>query len=370
MELMKNGLGQPAILRIAKAFKAISSEFDSKAFTKDCLLPLDKLELKERVEHIINVMATYLPKDFELTAQLLQSLKPVWDHGDKDDPLRTFAAWPVTDFVAKHGIEHPELAMSTLKYLTSLFSAEFAIRPFILRYPDLCHQYFKTWVNDQDEHVRRLVSEGTRPRLPWGIRLKPFIELPEKNIPLLASLKKDESLYVRRSVANHLNDIAKDHPDLVATTCLDWKDDNCKDTAWLIKHATRTLVKQGHPKALTLLGFTENPKIDVTDLTLNNTTIDWQQEVIFSCKITSTAQKAQKLVIDYIIDFVKANREQKAKVFKLKNVSLDKGESLTINKSFSFRPISTRKYYPGEHKLSIVINGSVKAETNFFLLAK
>ena len=370
MELMKNGLAEPAIYRISAALNTVLTKFDQSAFINDCLNGLGALELKERVDHIIDVLHQYLPTDFAQTADCLMAIPAIWDHGDENDPLRSFAAWPIIDYIAKHGIEQPNLALQVLKTLTCLFSAEFAIRPFILKYPELCHQNLASWSKDEDYHVRRLVSEGTRPRLPWGIRLPPFVKDPSPCLGYLDQLKDDEQLYVRRSVANHLNDIAKDHPDIVITTCKQWlaevKNKPSTDLQWLIKHATRTVVKQGHPEVFSLLGFTNKPKVDVK-LNIATPTVVFGNQLEFELTLTSKAKKSQKFVLDYAVHFVKANGETSPKVFKLKNMNLAAGETTTLAKKQAIKPITTRKYYAGNHKVEVFINGESKLIKRFEL---
>jgi len=367
MELMKNGLGPKAIDRIAGAFSQVHPEFNQVHFSTQALKDIEALELKERVEHIIKALAASLPNDYHNQLQYFKQLKTVWDYGDPQDPLASFAAWPITDYIAKYGLEHPLESLETLKYLTSLFSAEFAIRPFILKYPDLCQTSFSQWINDKDEHVRRLVSEGTRPRLPWGIRLHPFIESPKDNLPWLNVLYKDSSLYVRRSVANHLNDIAKDHPDLVADICEQWLNPNCKNTTWVIKHAARTLIKEGHPKAMKLQGYTENPSVVLSDLALSDKKVALGDTLSFAFNIHSKSKSAQKLVVDFAIHFMKANGNLKRKVFKLKSFELAGNDNAQLKKQFSFKPITTRKYYSGDHQLEIFVNGTSHQKVPFIV---
>ena len=368
MELMKNGLSEPAIQRIAKAFSQVYPSFNSNNFIKDVLLSYGSLELKERVNHIITILHQQMPRDFTETVKVFKQIPVIWDRGNPDDPLRSFAAWPIIDYVSVYGLSHPQESLAILKHLTGLFSAEFAIRPFIKKYPDECHQQFLLWIDDESEDVRRLVSEGTRPRLPWGMRLHQFIDSPKCNIPLLTSLKDDSSLYVRRSVANHLNDIAKDHPNLVIDVCKQWYKNANSELKWLIKHATRTLVKAGHAEIFPLLGFTENPQIAIEQLSLSNKEVKFGERIVFQFNLLSKSNIGQKLVIDYAIHFVKANGKQQAKVFKLKNINLKKEEQITLTKQFSFKPISTRKYYKGEHKIEILVNGICMANENFNVL--
>lgn len=357
MELMKNGLSTSAILRISNALSQVLNNFDSNTFENECLHGLESLELKQRVHHIIKILNKYLPSDFSQAITLLCETKEHWDYGDPTDSLKSFAAWPLIDYIAEYGIEFPAESLNAMKQLTSLFSAEFAIRPFIIRYPELCYKVFSTWVNDESEDVRRLVSEGTRPKLPWGIQLKALVKEPSPSIILLTTLRNDPSLYVRRSVANHLNDIAKDHPKIVINTCKLWLETPTKEIQWLIKHATRTLVKEGNTEVFPLLGYTERPNVSIKTIVLSNNQIQLGETITFDFTLQSQADYTQKIVIDYALYFMKANGKPKAKVFKLKNQTLTANESITLTKSFSFKTITTRKYYKGEHKIEILING-------------
>jgi len=367
MELMKNGLGKPAIIRLSNALNAVINNFQQECFEQDCLNNLESLELKERVTHIITVLHKHLPSDFNKASHTLLAIKPIWNYGDPDDALRSFAGWPLVDYIATFGLEHPKQSLEVMKELTSLFSAEFAIRPFILNYPETCHAEFVQWTTDENEDIRRLVSEGTRPKLPWGIQLKPFVVDPTPNIPLLSQLCNDTSLYVRRSVANHLNDIAKDHPNIVIQTCKAWLKKPSEEIKWVVKHATRTLVKAGNKEVFPLLGFTENPKIIVSDFSLSAEQVLLGDNISYEVTLSNKNKKPQYIVIDFAIYFMKANGKLQAKVFKGKNQKLAPNESVTFRKSFSFKPITTRKYYTGEHKLEILINGSPITSKSFSL---
>lgn len=370
---MKNSLAEKAISRIARALEMSLTSFDKKRFMMLALDNIHTLELKARVEHLIAVLHQFLPDDFNQAAEILLTIKTHWPDGeiagDKDDSFSVFAAWPIIDYVAVYGLNHPEKSLTTLKALTVLFSAEFAIRPFIIKHPDYCHQQFSLWTQDNCEHVRRLVSEGTRPRLPWGIQLKQFIDDPSPNLPHLSQLKTDSSLYVRRSVANHLNDIAKDHPHIVIDTCKHWQQacPNNNELNWLIKHATRTLVKAGNAQVFPLLGYNENPQVAVNGLALSASRIKKEESICFNFSLINKANSKQKLVLDYAMHFMKANGKQQSKVFKLRSCTLATGETLELSKNHSFKKISTRKYYSGEHKVEILVNGQPFAVKSFIL---
>ncbi|VAW84076.1 DNA alkylation repair enzyme, partial [hydrothermal vent metagenome] len=171
---MKESLNQHALARIASGLAALDDSFPQQRFITRGLQGIEGLELKQRIDFIIELLGDYLPADYPDAAAILAEIPKGWDHGDEADPLRSFAAWPLIDYSARYGLDYPEISLPLLAKLTSLFSSEFAIRPFIKRYPDLCFDHFHQWLSSDDEHMRRLVSEGCRPRLPWGMRLPQF----------------------------------------------------------------------------------------------------------------------------------------------------------------------------------------------------
>jgi 3-methyladenine DNA glycosylase AlkC len=364
---VKNQLGKAAVQHIARCLRELMPAFEPEPFCAAALEGLEQYELKQRVMHIIHALHACLPNDFEQTAKVLHGLPDVWSVQGSDTELSAFAAWPLIDYASVYGLAQPNTALALLKKLTPLFSAEFAIRPFILEHLDYCMQQFTQWVHDDDEHVRRLVSEGTRPRLPWGMQLKGFIQDPRPVLPLLAALRDDMSLYVRRSVANHLNDISKDNPELLIATCRDWQHDASAQTHWIIKHATRSLVKAGHPEVLQLLGYQSHLALQAVQLHITATQLQLGEYLEFSCSIASTSTQNQQLVIDFAIHFMKGNGQQKAKVFKLKTFNLAAQQQLTIQKRHAIKAITTRQYYPGAHKLEILVNGQSMASENFEL---
>lgn len=322
--LMKDSLGTDAVARIAHVLSAIIDDFPAKAFTQEALSGLDALELKQRVDHLIHVLAQFLPANFHLSAAILLQLKQHWDWGDESDALSSFAAWPLIDYVAHYGRDEPELALHVLKELTPLFSAEFAIRPFIEQHFDITYQHLLLWCSDDDEHVRRLASEGMRPRLPWGVRLKQFCDDPQAIFPLLELLKDDPSVYVRKSVANNLNDISKDNPDEVIKLCQRWLKNASLERQFIIRQALRTLVKSGRQDVFPLLGYTAKPKVELIKLSVNENRIKLGDAVEFSVELKSTSKQEQGMVLDYAVHHVKANGTHTAKVFKWKNITLQR----------------------------------------------
>jgi 3-methyladenine DNA glycosylase AlkC len=309
------------------------------------------------------------------------SLRPVPTptHGhdpDKDlGALRTddsgvagFALWAYGEYVARHGQAHPDRGLQALHAFTQRFTAEFAIRPFIVHHPERSFATLARWVDDPSAHVRRLVSEGSRPRLPWGLRLQALVADPSPTLPLLRALQDDPSAYVRRSVANHLNDIGKDHPDLV----VDWVSAHLPDADGarrkLLRHACRSLIKQGHAPTLKAwgLGRAFDGRVD---LALGAPRVAIGGALPIAVTLTSAGQQAQTLELDYRVHHLKANGEASPKTFKGRRIVLAPGESLCWNKLHSFRPVTTRRLYPGPHVIDIQVNGQCVAEASFELTA-
>jgi len=365
--LMKDGLGERAVNRIARSLKQVYPEFPENDFRTAALNGLSSLELKDRTKHLMTVLHEYMPDHFEQTANLFVKMKPHWDFGDPDDNLAGFAAWPIIDYIGEYGLDHPEISLHALKELTSLFSAEFAIRPFLIHHTALTFQTLEKWIHDPDEHIRRLISEGTRPRLPWGCRLPQFIENPAPVFQCLEKLKDDPSEYVRRSVANNLNDISKDHPEQVISICKKWKKGAKQHRNGIIKHATRSLVKSGHPEIFGLLGFTENPKLSFQSLEVSPPEIKLGETIAFSFQLVSKSTEKQSIVIDYAIHHMKANGKTAPKVFKFQTLEIGPGETIPLSKKHAIKPITTRNYYPGIHAVEILINGKTFGQVPFRL---
>ena len=280
------------------------------------------------------------------------------------------------EYIGIHKALNLSQGLQYLQQLTEFFSAEFAIRHFILKEPEESLAILTTWLEHDNHHVRRLVSEGTRPRLPWGVRLSIFIEQPELVMPLLTALRDDDEEYVRRSVANHLNDIAKDHPQLVIETAQQWlaaealeslSKSQKKQRTKLVRHACRTLFKQGDPEVMALFGYMPADDV-ICSLSSKNKKVPFSGEFEFELLLDKTSAKNNLLMVDYVVHFQKANGKQAPKVFKWLDRSFSNAVKEKISKKHSFKKISTRKYYPGAHKLEVIVNGIKKAQIEFELL--
>jgi 3-methyladenine DNA glycosylase AlkC len=348
--------------------------FDHKRFVKLASTGLDALEMKARAMQIASALQATLPEDFDRACGILESaLAPAFDDEELSAMHTTQAGlagwviWSTGEFVVRQGMHAPERALASLREMTQRFSCEYSIRPFIAEHTALTMKTLHVWARDKNLHVRRLVSEGSRPRLPWGLQLKALVNDPSPTLPLLRALQDDNSEYVRRSVANHLNDIAKDHPHVVA----DWLDEHLPGATAtrlaLLRHASRSLVKEGHARVLKAWGVGSAFK-GGAQLSLDKKHVKVGDDVGLQVALQSTAKSAQKLVVDYAVHHVKANGETSAKVFKGWKLSLAAGESVSLNKRHSLKEITTRRYHAGVHRVEVLVNGSAAAQAQFQLL--
>ncbi len=378
VEPFKNLLSAALVLTTAEHLARAWSGFDSARFAALATDGLDGLEMKARAMQIASALQATLPADFGQAAAVIQAaLAPAADH-DRLSELRISEAglagwvlWPVGEFVVRHGMQEPERALATLLELTQRFSAEFAIRPFIVAHPVLSFATLARWAQHPNLHVRRLVSEGSRPRLPWGLQLKALVEDPSPTLPLLRALQDDSSEYVRRSVANHLNDIAKDHPELIAQWLQEHLPGAPPARRALLKHASRTLIKKGDARVLKAWGLGAPLKGSAV-LKIAPARVKLGNEVSLTLVLESTAARAQKLAIDYIVHHVKADGSSSPKVFKGWKLELpakgSEGASLTLTKRHSLKEVTTRRYHAGRHAVEVQINGRVVAQSAFDLV--
>jgi 3-methyladenine DNA glycosylase AlkC len=344
--------------QIADLLAAAHAEFDRRRFLAVATAGLEELTLIQRVRRATDACHATLPSDFPRAVGILQRIAPHVQHG--------FVGIFLPDFVGQHGHGHFDAAMAALKYFTPFSSAEFAIREFLKRDLSRTLAVMERWSRDENEHVRRLASEGSRPRLPWSFRLDPIVADPSLTAAILENLRADPSLYVRKSVANHLNDISKDHPDWMLARLKSWELTH-PHTQWIAKRAARTLIKAGHQPALQLFNFGAKPAVKLAAFTVSPARLKLGQTLEFSFTLTSTSRRPQPLAIDYLIHYVKASGGTGAKVFKLREVTLDPGTSQTVTKRQTIRDFTTRKHHRGNHRVEIQVNGRILARGSFIL---
>ncbi len=357
-------IGKAMLVRIADEISHVYEKFNRKKFLG--IEPgLHALELKDRVGHVREGLRSSLPDDYPVAVNiLLRSLER--------ERLEGFDLWPYTDFVEKYGSLDPSISLPTLKTMTRYFTSEFAIRPFIIKDERTTLLFLKNCAQDENIHVRRWASEGTRPLLPWGMRLEAFVKDPNPGLEILEILKFDEELYVRKSVSNHLNDISKHHPGKVVQTLKRWKKEagkvHQKKVDWIIHRALRTLIKKGYRPALDLIGAEKRTAIRVSKIRISKAKVIVGSALAFQFSVRSLTSTPQKLVIDYRLHFLRNNGDHSLKVFKLKSVTLEGGKEVEIKKAHSLKPITTRRYFPGVHFLEILVNGKGYGKSKWVLL--
>ena len=341
--------------------------FAAQPFVGEVMDRLPPLELKARIAMIAEVLARHLPPDFPAAAAAIRAaLPPPLDPTRGDGDFGQFIHAPLGVYVETHGIDdHLDLSLDLLEEITQRFSMEYSIRAFLNRWPDATLARMERWARHPHYHVRRLVSEGTRPRLPWG---KGIAIGPDRTLPLLDLLYADPTRFVTRSVANHLNDIAKTDPDAVLDRLRRWQEEGRQNPAeldWMTRHALRTLVKAGHPGALSHLGFaTGTPRAATVSIAPAAPVIGTTAEV--TARIVPDADGP--LLIDYVIDFVKKSGKTAPRVFKWTKAEGEAGRAIDLRKSHRFvKGATTFTHYPGDHRLRLQVNGRIVAETRFAL---
>lgn len=339
---------------------AVFPQFDAERFLALAFDGLDDLGIMQRVRRTAECYRATLPEDFEKATDVLCQLGPRVGHA--------FAAIGLAEYVTLYGRDDFERSMEVLRVLTRYGSAEFAIRPFLRDELERTLKVMRKFADDENEHVRRLASEGTRPRLPWSFRLAAFAADPKLAWPILDRLKADTSLYVRKSVANHLNDISKDHPDWLPDRLEAWPKED-PHTVWIVKHALRTLIKQGDARALGLVGATDKAEVKIEEFSVSPETVSLGAHVTIRAEIVSTADTLQHLVADYAVHYIKKNGAASRKAFKLKKFDLPAGGRQALSIRRAIRDFSTRTHNAGHHRVELMVNGEVIGEGGFDLTA-
>jgi 3-methyladenine DNA glycosylase AlkC len=345
---------------IAQETAAVCPVFDQERFLGLALQGLDTLPLMQRLRRTAQSLRAALPPDYREAVGVLRLLAPRMQS--------KFATLALPDFVGLYGLDDFDFSMEALKFFTTFGSSEFAVRCFLRSDLHRALAIMQVWSLDDNEHVRRLASEGSRPRLPWALRLEPLMRDPSLSAPIPQRLLADPSVYVRKSVANHFNDISRDQPDWLLGQMQGWPLDN-PSTGWIAKRALRTLIKQGEPRALAVIGAAGQVKVEITDFVVAPQCLTLGERLNLSFTLKSQADQPQRLVIDYIVHYVKKSGEVRPKVFKLKELTLPPGVSVCITRSQIIRDFTTRVHYPGRHAVEIMVNGRTLAGAAFELLA-
>jgi 3-methyladenine DNA glycosylase AlkC len=364
-EPLKNLYSPLFFEKILPVFQEVLPAFDEHDFVFrvfDTRWP--DLELKQRVRQITLALRPFFPEAFPAAVPLLKKLVQAFtDHNYRQQGFQLIF---LADFIEVFGLDHFEESMDAIEEVTKLVSAEFAIRPFLLSKPDKSIHYMLRWSTHDHAHVRRLASEGCRSRLPWAIGVPWLKQKPETVIPILQNLKADPSEYVRRSVANNLNDIAKDHPEIVLQIAGSWKGHH-PNTDQIIRHGCRTLLKKGNPGVLRMHGIDPKSKIKVGLFSLSASEVKIGDDLAFRLEIRNQEAVATKFRIDYAIDFLTGTGKTSTRIFKLKEDVFVPRKTVTILRKQSFRNLTTRKHYAGKHAIHILINGQ-KACTRPFMV--
>lgn len=342
--------------RLGEALQRVEPSFPREAFRREASTGLERHELLGRARHIATALHHALPSDYPRAVDVLvRSLGPELERTE-DNGFSVFFYLPHVLYVAEYGLGHLEESLLAQYELTKRFTAEFSIRAYLERHPGPTLARLRKWAGDSNVHVRRLVSEGTRPRLPWAPRLRAFQKDPTPVLELLELLKDDPALYVRRSVANNLNDIGKDHPARLVEVAREWMRDAPPEREWLIRHALRSAVKRGEREALEVLGFGPPSGVEARAVAIPRrvrlgSTVELRFEVL------NRSRRSQALEVDLAVHFMKARGETRPKVFKVRSVTLAPGEAVVLDKRISFEQLTTRRHYPGRHPLEVLVNG-------------
>ncbi|MCB9045925.1 MAG: DNA alkylation repair protein [Chitinophagales bacterium] len=357
---------KPAFIHeFADALSESMPGFDKKAFERKVF---DKdwhgKELKQRTRHIVLVLHQLLPKHFPDAVQVIE--RTVSHLQTQKIKSVSFGYISLPEYIEVYGLGHYKESVRAMEKVTVFMSCEFAVRPFIVKYGDRMMKQMLAWSKHKDARVRRLSSEGCRPRLPWAMALPEFKKDPSPILPILENLKEDSDVWVKKTVANNLNDISKDHPELAISIFEKWLRKN-KHTDWIVKHAARTLLKAGNPEVMALFGFKKDKQVVVKDITVETPKVKMGKELVFSFAVTNKSKEPKLIRLEYGMHYLRANGTHSKKVFKISEREYQPGAEQVVTRKQSFKPITTRVYYPGLHKVSVIVNGHEAGVVEFVL---
>lgn len=368
-EPLKNAFDRAFVERVADAGAQASSSFRRDAFVADVMGELEALELKGRISLVADQVFAHLGGDYTgALPAVVEMAGIVAGQTDESEAWgESMEAWCLCSVVERHGLVDVDASLTAMEQLTRSFSCEFAIRPFLTEHLDRTIAECHTWAESPAPAVRRLASEGTRPYLPWGAGVKALVADPEIGIEIITKLRHDPDEVVRRSVANHLNDVTRHAPGRVAEIAHEWLADPAVEPS-MVRHALRSLVKKGHPEAMAALGFSTEAEVEIEGFTVTPDEVRLGESIELTAEIRSTAKANQKLVVDFVVHHVNANGETSPKVFKWTTLDLAAGETVTLTKKRKIATASTRRYHAGVHRVELQIAGSVHADGAFDLL--
>jgi 3-methyladenine DNA glycosylase AlkC len=350
---------------LSESLIRVYPDFDKDKFTERIFTEQwNELELKDRMHHIATTLRDFLPKEYKKAVNVLLELI---NFLRENNIKMAFEFMFIPDFVEQYGLDDYDTSINALEKITQFTSSEFAVRPFIIKYPQQMMKQMLIWSKHPHHGVRRFSSEGCRPRLPWAMALPDLKKDPSPVLPILENLKNDPSEFVRKSVANNLNDISKDKTNLVIKITKKWIGQS-KNTDWILKHGCRTLLKQAHPEVLELFGLAANDKIIIEAFEIHTPIVKIKECVTFSFQVKNTDNKPHKLRLEYGLYYQKANASLSKKVFKISEKEYPANSTSTINRNQSFKLISTRKFHLGLHQVSIIINGVESEKKDFELV--
>ncbi len=365
-ELFKNIYNQEFFNEFTKAIQQVISKFDKSSFLNHIFDDQwASRELKQRMRHISIVLKNHFSKDYnENVNAILKIVRQLQNDGCKEDSIEYMF---LPDFIELYGLENYSISIKAFEQITQFTSCEFAVRPFIIKYQEKMIKQMDVWSKHKHHTVRRLATEGCRPRLPWAMAIPSLKNNPTPIIPILKNLKNDASESVRRSVANNLNDISKDNPNTVINLVKEWQGKTI-ETDWLIKHACRTLLKQGNEEVMKLFGFGNVDFININNFRILTTKVKIGAFLEFLFELKNKSSSASKIRLEYGLYYQKANGSLSKKVYKISEREYLGNSIITINRKQSFRIITTRKFHLGLHQISIIINGKELDKIDFELI--
>jgi 3-methyladenine DNA glycosylase AlkC len=366
MALIKDIYCSSFYTRFADVLQEVIPSLDKKQFILRMMGDdFAHMEWKGRMKRTTVVFHEFMPDHFAAAMKLIEKLIiKLRASGVGDDGL-AFIFLP--DYIETYGLDAFADAVKAFELVTQFVSCEFAVRPFILKYGQRMIDEMVVWSTHESPKVRRLATEGSRPRLPWAMAIPALKKDPSPILPILENLKNDPSESVRRSVANNLNDISKDHPAVVIAIAAKWKGVT-KETDSLIKHGCRTLLKQGHVEVLNHYGL-ESKNIAVDELQVLTPEVKIGDSLEFSFKLINQNSGQHTIRLEYGIYYQKANGLQARKVFKISEKVYQPNDVVQIQRKQSFKLITTRKFHTGAHQISIIVNGEEKQFKAFELIA-